>query len=174
MTFRFLKWNIDATLCLWPLKCFKVNCLSFSSSFVWVTVSRMRCTQMPPLYYVTFTTYCVIEGRKGKKSTLINAVKNSRQRESHPWVTGFMFETSLTWTDRDLLERTQGLIVPSHPYFLVVNETFSDRKPCRLRGKCWNKKVHCHPSAQTQRKKEVYQESRVLLLLLLLLLLKQQ
>lgn len=107
------------------------------------------------IIYVTLTTYCGIEGKKGKKSTCIKSVKNERQRESHPWVTGFMSETSLTWTDRDLLERTQGLIVPSHPYFLVMNETFSDRKPCRLRGKCWNKKVHCHPSAQTQRKKEV-------------------
>lgn len=37
--------------------------------------------------------------------------------------------TSLTWTDLDLLERTQGLILPSHPYFLVMTETLQWPEP---------------------------------------------
>lgn len=52
-------------------------------------------------------------------------------------------ETSLTWTDLDLLERTQGRILSSHTplHFLVMTETFSDLSPRRLLGWRWNKQV---------------------------------
>lgn len=78
----------------------------------------------------------------------------------HDW----MIETSLTWTDLDLLERTQGLILPRIP-------TFSDLNPCRIRDWCWNNLVSntrvewlSSLVEQRQRKNETCRGSRELLL----------
>lgn len=64
--------------------------------------------------------------------------------------------TNLTWTDLDLLERTQGLILPQHCSFLVETERFSDLSPCRLRawyckGKVSSTQAHSLASLGEQR-----------------------